>query len=273
MSTPATDRPLTIAVCVKYTLDVDQIRVDPATGEPNLSQAGYVINDFDENGIETALQLRDEHGGRVVGVSMVTARPPENVLLQGLAMGLDELYLVAGVGSDGADALATALALAAAISRLGPVDLVVCSDTSVDAYRGEVGPRLAEALSLPCATYATSVRLDGERVRVDRALESVVETVETTLPVLVTVGSEANQPRMTTLRDIKQAHLKPIVEWPLSDFPEAAAACVAAPERIGTLAVHAPPSERKHLLVDGETPEETVRTLLHHLLEDGVLSL
>lgn len=273
MSDASPSRPLTIAVCVRYTRDVDQIKADPVTGEPLLAQASAVINDFDENGIEAALRLVDEQGGRAVGFSLVAEPPPENVLLQGLAMGLDALHLVVGERAGAADALATALALAAAIRRLGPVDLVIGSDTSVDAYRGEVGPRLAEALGLPCITYAAELTVAGERLRVDRALESVVETVETPLPALVTVGSETNDPRMPTLRHIRQARMKEVVQLPLDELPEAAAAVAASAERISTLAVRAPPSERRRITIDGETAEQTARALLDRLLEDAAVKL
>ena len=94
MSTDATQPPRTFIVCVRYTPDVEEIRVDPVTSEPNLEHATYRINDFDENGIEAALQLRDAHGGRALGVSVLAERPPHNVLLRALTVGIDELHLV-----------------------------------------------------------------------------------------------------------------------------------------------------------------------------------
>ena len=263
----------TIAVCVKYTLDVEQVTSDPSTGRPVLSRAGRRINTFDLNGIEAGLRLRDEHGGRVVGVTLVAERPPENVVFQGLSMGLDELHLAIGDAAAATDALGTATALAQAIHRLGPVDLVICSDTSVDEYRGEVGPRLAESLGLPCVTYVTGLTLGRDRLRAERTLESVIETVEVGLPAVVSVGSETNDPRMPNLRAIRAARSKPVEEWALADLPGAEAACAASGERIATVSVQAPPSERRHVVVDGKTSEETASTLLRHLLEDGAVRL
>jgi electron transfer flavoprotein beta subunit len=273
LSEASPSRPLTIAVCVRYAPDVDQIKADPVTDEPVLAQASTGINDFDENGIEAAMRLIDEHGGRAVGVSVVEESPPENVVFQALAMGLEELCLVTGKGAGEADALATALALAAVIRRLGEVDLVIASDTSVDAYRGEVGPRLAEALGLPCVTYATQLEVADGRLRVERALESVIETVEAPLPAVVTVGSETNDPRMTTLRQIRQARAKRVVDVPLDELPEPAAAVASTAERIATLAVRAPPSERRRVVIDGETADQTARTLLDRLLENAAVKL
>lgn len=271
-ATAEASAPLTIICCVKFTPDVDEIGVDPTTGAPNLARAGYRINDFDENGIEAALGLRDERGGRVLGVSVVPARPPENLILQALAMGVDEMYLACDPAVEEADALAIATILAAAVRRLGAYDLVVCSDTSVDEYRGEIGPRLAEELGIPCVTYA--IRLTGRDgfLEVDRALETRVETVEVPLPALVTVGSETNEPRMPSLRMIKQAASRQVVEWPLRDLVEPDI-CQSAPQRIRTLTTLAPPSERKRIEVGGEDPDEVARTLVGHLLEEGSLKL
>lgn len=269
MSTP-TERPLTAIVCVKYTVDVEEIKVNRATGEPSLEHASYRINDFDENGIEAALQLRDAQGGRVLAVSVAADRPPDNVLLRALAMGVDELHLVCDQALRECDALGTAVILAALVRRLPEADLVIASDTSVDEYRGEVGPRLAEALALPSLTHVTRLSVDGDRLRADRALESWVETCEAALPVLVTVGSETNDPRMPTLRTLRQAAQKPIVEWALPDLvaPET---YDRAHERTGTLATYAPQSDRKRIHVDGESAEETARALAEYLEEEAVI--
>src|SRR5436305_8851612 len=183
MTTHATSEPPTIVVCVKYTPDVEEIKVDPVTGGPNLEHASCQINDFDENGIEAALQLRDAHGGRVLGVSISSERPPENLLLRPLAMGIDELHLVCDAALRESDAFATATVLTSLVRKLNGFDVVICSDTSVDEYRGEVGPRLAEAVGLPAVTHVTRVALDGTCLRGDRALESWLETCEVELPV------------------------------------------------------------------------------------------
>jgi electron transfer flavoprotein beta subunit len=273
MSEASPDTGPTIAVCVKFTLDAEQLTADPATGEPVVSLADRKINTFDLNGIEAGLALRDEHGGRVLGVTLASGRPPESLVFQSLAMGLDELHLVTGVTAAVCDALGTATALAQALRSIGPPDLVICSDTSVDDYRGEVGPRLAEALGVPCLTYVTALELQDGRLRAERTLESVVETVECDLPAVVSVGSQTNEPRLPNLRAIRVARTKPVLEHALADVPGAEAACAPALERIATVSVQAPPSERRHVAVEGESGEEMAQALLRHLLDEGALRL
>jgi electron transfer flavoprotein beta subunit len=272
MSTHETDRSHTFLVCVKYTLDVEEIKVNPTDGSPNLELASYRINDFDENGIEAALKLRDDHGGRVLALSVMAERPPDNVLLRALAMGVDELHLVCDSVLADCDAMATASILAALVGKLGPFDLLVCSDTSVDEYRGEVGPRLAEELRLPSVTHITEVVFADDGVRADRVLESWLETVEVTPPALLTVGSETNDPRLPTLRQIRHADRKPIVEWRLADLvPDDVYGDSGS--RIETLALYAPPSVRKRVVVTGEDRGEVARKLVDHLLEDAAIRL
>ena len=272
MSTDQADRSHTFLVCVKYTLDVEEIKVNPATGSPNLELASYRINDFDENGIEAALKLRDDHGGRVLALSVMAERPPDNVLLRALAMGVDELHVVCDRALADCDAMATASILGALVGKLGPFDLLVCSDTSVDEYRGEVGPRLAEELGLPSVTHVTEITFAHNGVRADRVLESWLETVEVTPPALLTVGSETNDPRLPTLRQIRQADKKPIVEWQLPDLV-AGDVYGDCGSRIETLAMYAPPSVRKRLVVTGEDHHQVARALMDHLLEDAAIRL
>jgi electron transfer flavoprotein beta subunit len=270
MATEPASTPLTTIVCVRYTHDVEEIKVDAATGGPNLDRAGLRINDFDENGIEAALRLRDAHGGRALAVSVVGDKPPENVLLRALAMGMDELHLVCDPALRDADAYATAAILAAWVRRQEAFELLICGDTSVDEYRGEVGPRLAEELGIPSLTHVTNLTFDGRVIRADRALESWLETVEVTPPTLVSVGSETNDPRMPTLRQIRQAVQRPVVEWQLEDLvPHDVYG--SARDRIRTLETYAPPSERMRLVIDGETADETARSLLAHLEEAAVI--
>src|SRR5574340_1719094 len=85
---------LNILVCMKFLADPAQLQVEASSGRPDLAHARFRINTFDENAIETALQLVGEHGGRVIGLSLVTEAPPKDVVLKALAMGVDGVYLI-----------------------------------------------------------------------------------------------------------------------------------------------------------------------------------
>jgi electron transfer flavoprotein beta subunit len=263
---------LTIAVCVKYSVDVEGVRIDADTRAPDFTHAARRISDFDENAIEAALRLRDEHGGRVLAVSAVADRPPGHTLLQALAMGADELHLACDETMRHCDAYATAEVLAALIRGLGAIDLVICGDASADENRGEVGPRLGEALGIPSVTHVTRLEFSGGRLLADRALETCVESVEVVPPALVTVGSETNEPRLSTLRGIMLAGKKPVTERSLADLavPEI---CGDGARRTRTLTTYAPFSARRRLAITGDSPAERARRLVRHLQGDAAIEV
>lgn len=270
-------RELAIAVCVKFTVDVDQLRPDPATGEPDLAHAHYRVNEFDRNALEEALRLKERHGGRVVGVSVVDQDPPRDVYLRAISAGLDALYLVPQAGAESSDAFTTATILAAALKEIGAVyelcrwDLVLCGDASSDAYDSQVGPRVAEALGIVPITYATGVEVRGDTVVARRLLEDCVHVVEAALPALLTVGSETNQPRLPHLMRILEAGSKPIEHLPPADLHR------NGPERprpaLELLATSAPPSARKRIVVQGSDAGSVAHRLVRYLRAAGEVTL
>ncbi|HLT01803.1 MAG TPA: electron transfer flavoprotein subunit beta/FixA family protein [Geminicoccaceae bacterium] len=270
---------MNVVVCTKFVIDPNQLQADPATGRPDLARAPFRINTFDENAIEAALQLGAANGGRVVGVSLVAAPPPRDVMLKALAMGMQALYLVLDPDRIAADPLRIATVLAAALRTAASAegierwDLVLCGEASVDDYHGQVGPRLAQALGLPAVTYAARLRVEGERLLAERALEDRAETVETELPALATVGMEINQPRMPTVLQIMGAGRKPIHELALGALAGLDLAALAERPAVRTLEVAAPPSSRRNIVIEGDDAAAKAAELLRRLGADGEVKL
>lgn len=215
---------MNVAVCVKVTPDVAQIRQRP-------DDAPLRLNPLDENALEAAARL----GGRVTAVTVAPQAPPRELVLRALAMGADEALLVLDPAPD---ALAVATALA---PHLQDFDLVLCGEASVDAYNAQVGPRVAEALGRPSVTAALALRPDGTGLLVDQALEDEVRTVRIDLPAVVTVCLEANVPRMPTVLQIMGAGRKPVRE-----------ACSHSEPGVRVAEVVAPPVGRKRRVVEVE---------------------
>ena len=87
-----TQPPITIAVLLKFTVDVNQLRVNSQTLAPDFEHAPIRINEFDENAIEEAVRIKEKFGGRVVGISLVNKEPPRDVILRALANGLTKSH-------------------------------------------------------------------------------------------------------------------------------------------------------------------------------------
>ena len=169
-------------------------------GTVNRAALPAIFNPEDLNALEEALRLRDDHGGRITVISM---GPPAaaQVLREALYRGADEVILLSDGPFAGADTLATSYALSLAIRKIGRCDLVLCGRQAIDGDTAQVGPQLAEKLGLPQITCVS--RIDGianGSVTATRSVEGGFETLRAPLPALLTITSEANDPRPPSAR-------------------------------------------------------------------------
>lgn len=213
-------------VCVKQVPDSREIRIDPKTNTLIRQGVPSIVNFYDMHGLEEALRIKDQFGGRV---TVITMGPPqaEKGLKECISLGADEAVLVTDRGFAGADTLATSYVLGSAIRKIeetwGKVDLVFCGKQTLDGDTGQVGPGVACRLDMDQLTYVcrvTEVRPDTGRVRVHRQMEDGVEVAETSMPVLLTVLKELNTIRRASLPGmVRAARYKP-VQWTMADFPD-----------------------------------------------------
>ncbi len=205
-----------VVVCVKY---VPNPQGTPELGEDLLLVREGVdgaLDPGDEFAVEAALRLVEAHGGEVMLVSM----GPEvamNAIRRGFAMGAHKGILVSDDALRGADALATARVLAAAIRRT-PFDLVLTGVESTDGSTGTVPMTVAELLDVPAATFARAVEVAEGTVRIERQTEAGYDVVEAPLPALASVTGSAAEPRYPTLKGIMQAKQKPVERLALADL-------------------------------------------------------
>ena len=232
---------LHIVVCVKPVPDParwEKLRLDPETLLLNRAEVPAVINPLDLNAIEQAVAIKETLGGAAT-ISVLTMAPPdaEEQLREALAMGCDRAYLASDRAFAGADSLATAKCLAAAIRKIGSetglaaagagcggVDLVFCGAYSADGSTAQVGPQIAELLEIPDLTHAVKLELVGGGAGRASALRAACKVEEGTLvaecdlPALVTFGREANQPRLPAMHGIRRARELPVVTWSAADL-------------------------------------------------------
>jgi electron transfer flavoprotein beta subunit len=256
-----------IAVCVKTNPDLQLVRVKDRV--PVLEAVPYKAGDLEKNALEAALQLRDAAGeGRVVAVTVAQGdRKIRETMKEALAIGADEAVIVSDPALDDTDQIGAALALARAIEKSGPFDLVLFGEGSTDGYSGQVPSRVAELLDLPEIGYARSLEAAGASLRAERSMGESVETLEAPLPAAVTVVSEINEPRIPTLMSIMKAGKKPVAELTLADLALDAAA--VAPRR-AVKSNLAEEQSRKRVLFDGE-PAAQAEALVNALVAEGVL--
>lgn len=204
-----------VAVCVKQIPDPNE----PYSLEGiRLKREGItpVLDPGDEFGVEAALQIVEQHGGEVTVVSM---GPPNAVdaVRRALSMGAHAGILVSDDLLAGADALATARVLAAAIGRIEP-DLVIAGIESTDGSTGTVPGTVAEFLGIPQTTVAKHLEVRDGMLVIQRQTETGFDVVECPLPVLVTVTAGVNSPRYPSFKGIMQAKNKPLEQLTVADL-------------------------------------------------------
>jgi len=148
---------LRIIVLLKQVPDIEKVRFDVETGRIDRSSAPAETNPFDLHALEAGLQIKEKLGGSVTVISM-GPRQAESSLKDALARGADRAILLTDPRLAGADTIATAKALAAAIRKLGEFDLILCGEKTVDGDTGQVGPEVAELLGIPHAAYVCEIR-------------------------------------------------------------------------------------------------------------------
>ena len=199
---------LRIAVLVKQVPDTANVTGEAMKEDGTINRAALptVFNPEDLNALEEALKLKDRLGARV---SVITMGPPAavQVLRDSLFRGADEVVLLTDRAFAGADTLATSYALSLAVRKLGGADIVMCGRQAIDGDTAQVGPQTAEKLGVPQITCVS--RIDAVAapaggspgsVTATRSIEGGFETLTSSLPCLLTVTGEANDPRPPSVK-------------------------------------------------------------------------
>lgn len=264
---------LKIVVCVKAVPDpeqADQIRIDPVTKSLTRCDVPLVVNPLDKNALEAALQLREQGGAHVTLLSM---GPPEaaGVLKEGLALGADQGILLSDKAFAGADAYATAYALAKGIEKSGPYDLVLCGRASSDGSTEWVGPELATLLGIPVVTMVREiVEWDGEWWKVKASLENGYRLVQVRPPAVLTVTRELNTPRALSFSGIVRARKKEITQWGIDELgvTEEAVGLKGSPTIVSDMTMQ---DSRREVQIIAGTREEKAGRLTRELADAGLL--
>jgi electron transfer flavoprotein beta subunit len=197
-----------ICVLAKYSMDVAEIRVDPATRSLRMTGVPRRFGELDKGAVEAAVRLK-EASDALVEVLCFGPSAVQGSLKDLLAMGADEATLVEDPFDGTADAAVVVRVLEAALVKNGPFDIVICGFASDDGYSFQIGPRLAERLGLSFVSYASKISVDSGTLIADRDLEDGIQTVSTPLPAVVSVAEEAFVPRPVTLLQAMKARNKP----------------------------------------------------------------
>ena len=262
--------PVKIAVLAKQVIDPEMpaaaFQIDPAAKQVvPPANIPPVVNGFDENAVEAALQIKDAQEASVTVISAGAAFALD-VMKKPLSMGADELVLLQDDAfGNTVDSFFTAQLLAAAIRKLDGFDLIICGRQASDWDNAQVPLGVAELLGLSCVALGKKVDIAEDKVIVERLIPDGYEVVEAPRPALVTVSNELGQPRYPTLRGIMAATRKRPTIWSKDDLG------LDAGQLEPRLTLHdlfVPVSSAECELIEGDDEADAGRNLALRLRED-----
>src|SRR3954452_9331897 len=212
---------MNIVVCVKYVPDATADRHFEDDHTVDRVGVDGLLSELDEYAVEQALQIKEKTGDSEITVLTVGPEQATDALRKALQMGADKAVHVLDDAVAGSDALATSLVLAEAIKKQGTEsgnDLVVCGMASTDGSMGVVPVMLAERLDVPAVTLASEVTVEGDTVRIRRDGDVATETIEGTLPLVLSVTDQSGEARYPSFKGIMAAKKKPLETWSLADL-------------------------------------------------------
>jgi electron transfer flavoprotein beta subunit len=266
---------MNIIVCVKEIADpeapADSFRLDTARNELLASpKVPKVLNPFDEQAVEAALQIKDKMGARVTALALGKVLD-RVVVKKPLFMGADEVILLEDAAFAGGDSWSIAHTLAAAIKKIGNYDLILFGRQAADWNAGQTGSGVAELLGLPCITIARKIEIMDGKVKVERVTSTGYEVVETVLPAVITVSNELGQARYPAIQNIKIANKIDPAVWKLSDLGIDPSTAGSNGRRLKLLRLFQPVYEGKCEIMEGETVQEMAENLALTLRKNKIL--
>jgi electron transfer flavoprotein beta subunit len=228
--------PVKVLVCTKRVIDFNvKVRVRPDASSIETANVKMSMNPFDEIAVEEAVRLKEKGvATEVVALSCGPAACQET-LRNALALGADRAILVQTDAE--LQPLAVAKLMSAVVQREAP-RLVILGKQAIDDDANQTGQMLAALLDWPQATFASKLEMQDEKAVVKREVDGGLESVEVTLPAVVTTDLRLNEPRYATLPNIMRAKKKPLEML----SPEALGVDVAP--RLTTLKVVEPPARK-----------------------------
>jgi electron transfer flavoprotein beta subunit len=236
-------------------------------GQVTWGDAPLVINPWDEYAVEAALKQKEIYGGSVIVLSLGKENEKE-AIKHALAMGCDEAIQISDATLTGADSAAAARVIAAAILKIGEVDLVFFGKQAIDTDTGTAAPMTARVLTWPALTLVSAIEtIDDGNFKVQRNTEEGRQVVEGTLPAVLSITKDYGEPRYPSFMGIRKAARANVPVWTLGDIGmETPTSVVSWPE-----VMNPPQSEIMNEIIDGENPEEIARELVNKILAEKVL--
>ncbi len=193
--------PYNIIVLIKQILDIDQMKTNPTTGEPITEGVPMRVENLSKNAIEAAVRIKEKFGGKVTGI-IFGSEQASSAMKEAYAIGVDDGIVIKGYKSKNPSI--TAKVLSEKIKTL-QYDMVILGNQSADTYTGLLPGKISNLLNLPLLGNAVSIDPLEKEVKVTRVLEDHNVILKSSLPVIISVSQEINEPRLPAVLQIIKA--------------------------------------------------------------------
>lgn len=264
-----------IVVCIKQTPSTTAV-FSVQDGAVNWDDPGgkpTVLNPWDEFAVEEALRVMEAQGGETTAVTMGDESSQE-ALKTCLAMGCTEAVLLSDENFAGSDTLGTARVLAAAVEKLEDVQIAIFGRQAIDGDTGQTIVQTAYTLGWTPLTFVSQIReLDpaAGTITVDRLVEEGKETVTASLPVVISVVKEINEPRYPSFMGIRKASRATIPVWTAADLQLRGGAGASACKVDWSTIYELPARDTSVEMIEAETVEQQAKILVDRLFEEKVI--
>jgi electron transfer flavoprotein beta subunit len=253
-------------VMVKQVQEAPSVQGEPGGPGTVVADSQNVTNPYDLFAVEEAIRTKEKHGGEVTALTLGGESAVES-LREALAMGVDRVVHVRDAAFDDLDASAATAVLAAAVRKVGDVDLVFAGKLTMDTNTALTGPMVARHLGMSLLTEVFRVdEIDqaARTITVERLMEGGLQVVRAKLPAVVAVTKDLNEPRYPSLLGIRKASKAPVTVWTAADVGPAPAPATRVVER------RLPPARSAGQIIQGE-PAELVERIVEKLTEGKFL--
>jgi electron transfer flavoprotein beta subunit len=256
---------MNIIVCLKQVIDPEaplaSFKID-AEGSKVIPPGGIapVLDPYSEYALEAALRIKDSQHSHITAFTLGSDLVMD-VVKKPLAMGADDLVLLDDEAFADGDSWSTAVALAAAIKKIGQYDLILCGRQAADWDNGQVGSGIAEILELPVVTVVQNITTDSDKLTVERTTDDGHEVIEVALPAVLTIGNGIGEVRYPNIKGIMAAKRKQPSIWKPADIGLDIANVGAAGRQLKLIKLFQPLRESRCQLITADTPEEAAVNL------------
>jgi len=259
-----------IIVIVKQVPEIALVNVDKNSGKVVYPQGPGVLNPFDSYAIEEALKIKEKQGAETIAVS-VGGKESEVALREALSLGIEKAVLASDPLFENSDNQGIAKILAAALNKIGGYNLIIGGKQAIDSDDAMVPAALAARLGLPQAMFVRKIdNISESSVTLERTTEDGYDIIDVSLPAVISVVKEINEPRLPSLKG-KMAAKKAVIEKLTAADLGLDGTGFGKNSPSKTEKASNPPPRPAGEIISGETPDEIADRLFRKLRENQVV--